>query len=127
MQRWGGFALGCVAGGFARYAVTSSLTRLFGPTFPWGTLTVNLTGCLLIGLLNSLAGARWSLTPELRLMTIAGFCGAYTTFSALLLETSNLAAAGDWPRALAYYFGSGLAGFILFRLGSALGGTLSAV
>lgn len=121
-----GFAAGCVAGGFARYAVTGSLTRLFGPGFPWGTLTVNLSGCLLIGVLNSLAGARWTLSPEMRLMTIAGFCGAYTTFSALLLETANLTASGDWPRALTYYLGSGLAGFILFRLGSALGATLSA-
>ncbi len=126
MRGWVGFAAGCVAGGVARVAVTAALTRLTGPAFPWGTLTVNLSGCLFIGVLNSLAGARWGLGPELRLMAIAGFCGAYTTFSALLLETSNLAAGGDWPRALGYYLGSGVAGFMLFRLGSMLGLTLSA-
>ncbi len=125
MNGWVGFAAGCVAGGAARVAVTGGLTRVLGPAFPWGTLTVNLTGGLAIGVLNSLAGARWALSPELRLMTIAGFCGAYTTFSALLLETSNLAAGGDWPRALAYYLGSGLAGFALFRAGAALGAALS--
>lgn len=127
MSRWLGFAAGCVTGGFARYAVTGSLTRLLGPAFPWGTLTVNLTGCLLIGILHSLAGARWSLSPELRLMAIAGFCGSYTTFSALMLETSHLAASGDWPRALAYYLGSGLAGFLLFRAGAVIGANLSGV
>jgi CrcB protein len=52
---------------------------------------------------------------------MTGFCGAYSTFSTLILETGNLAADGQLLRALMNYLGSGAAGFFLFRVGEYLG------
>ena len=55
---------------------------------------------------------------------MTGFCGAYSTFSTLLLETSSLLGDGQWARAFANYFASGLLGLLLLHLGAALGKTL---
>jgi CrcB protein len=56
-------------------------------SFPYGTLAVNLTGCLVIGLLAELAEARGFLGPETRALLFVGLLGGYTTFSAFANET----------------------------------------
>jgi CrcB protein len=76
-------------GAATRYGVNLLAARTWGPYFPWGTLTVNLTGCFLIGLLVALADRGRFLTPEMRLLLITGFLGAMTTFSTFSLETVN--------------------------------------
>lgn len=58
--------------------------------FPYGTLAVNLIGCLLIGLLSGLVESRGLFSPEVRLFVIVGLLGGFTTFSALGNETFNL-------------------------------------
>jgi fluoride exporter len=81
--------LGGGIGAATRYGVNLLAARAWGPYFPWGTLTVNLTGCFLIGLLVALADRGRFLTPEMRLLLITGFLGAMTTFSTFSLETVN--------------------------------------
>ena len=124
MERWAALTIGSAAGGWARYLLASRLYAFTGTAFPWGTFAVNLSSCLLIGLFDSWTGARAVLSPEARLLLMTGFCGAYSTFSTLLLETSNLMADGQWARGLANYFASGLLGLLLLRAGAALGKAL---
>ena len=68
--------------------------------FPYGTLIVNLAGCLAIGLLGGLADGRRLLSPDLRLFLFAGVLGGFTTFSSFAWETLSLAREGDVARAL---------------------------
>ena len=79
--------LGGGLGSAARYLVAVWMADRFGPFFPWGTLTVNILGSLLIGLLATLADELGSLGPEVRLFLIVGVLGGFTTFSSFSLET----------------------------------------
>jgi CrcB protein len=95
----GGGALGSVA----RYWLSGMIGRRFGETFPYGTLLVNITGCLVIGFFATYTGpeGRVLIRPEWRLAFMAGVCGGYTTFSSFSLQTLNLTMEGDWLRAAA--------------------------
>lgn len=121
MGRFASLAVGFLFGGYARYFLAARVYQGLGTTFPYGTLAVNLSGCLAIGFLDALAESRALLGPEARLLLMTGFCGAYTTFSTLILETSNLLGDGQAALALVNYLGSGLGGLLLFKLGAALG------
>jgi CrcB protein len=113
--------VGSVAGGLARYYMAGSAHRFFGPTFPYGTLIVNLTGCFLIGFLSALAEGKFAMSQNLKLLLMVGFCGAFTTFSTFMLETGNLMKDGEALRAFMNVFLSFVIGFILFKAGVALG------
>ncbi|MCK5740856.1 MAG: fluoride efflux transporter CrcB [Chlorobi bacterium] len=83
------------AGGFlgaiARYSIGGYVNGLLEKSgFHYGTMFVNIVGCLLIGLLSGLAESKDVLTPEIRMLVIVGFLGAFTTFSAFGLETFRL-------------------------------------
>ena len=95
----GGGALGSVA----RYWLSGLIGRRFGETFPYGTLLVNVSGCLVIGFFATYTGleGRVLVRPEWRLAVMAGVCGGFTTFSSFSLQTLNLAMEGDWIRAAA--------------------------
>ena len=94
-------ALGSAAGGAARYWCYGVAARLWGETFPWGTLLVNVVGCSFIGLFATLTGpdGRWLAPSSLRMLVMTGICGGFTTFSTFSLETLNLARNGEWFRA----------------------------
>lgn len=124
MSRWLSLAAGFLAGGFSRYFLASLIYSSTGGAFPYGTLVVNVTGCFLIGIFDRWRGAGLLLGPDARLLLMTGFCGAYTTFSALMIETSHLADEGQVGRAMINFFGSGALGLLLFRLGSWLGKAL---
>lgn len=113
-------AAGSLFGGLARHALTLRVFAVTGHGFPWGTLAVNATGCLAIGLLDALGHSRGWLGPNARLLLLTGFCGAYTTFSTLVLDSARLADAGGWTMGLANYLGSGVLGLAAFRLGARL-------
>ncbi|HVE14928.1 MAG TPA: fluoride efflux transporter CrcB [Elusimicrobiota bacterium] len=123
-NRWVLLSLGGVAGTLARYSLGAWIPQIAGSGFPYGTLAINLSACLLLGLLDSLAVVRGALGPEARLLMMTGFCGAYSTFSTWILETSNLIGDGQFFRAGANLFGSMLAGLLLFRLGAWLGAAI---
>jgi CrcB protein len=118
MGKWLNLAAGSLAGGFARYALAGTVYRICGTDFPYGTLAVNLSGCLLIGVLEALAEDKFLLGPEGRLLLMVGFCGAFTTFSTLILETDHLLRGGEWARAALNLGGSLVLGLLLFRAGA---------
>ena len=117
MSKYVELIIGGSLGTIARYMVAGFVYSIFGTTFPYGTLVVNLSGCFIIGLLSALAEEKFLLGSSVRVMLMIGFCGAYTTFSTLILETNNLVHDGEMVRAFMNLFISVLAGFIIFRAG----------
>ncbi len=93
--------LGSALGGMARYFCYGAAQRVLGPTFPWGTLLVNLTGCAFIGFFATLTApdGRWLVGTLPRQFVMVGICGGFTTFSSFSLETLALARDGEWLRA----------------------------
>ncbi|MDE2164769.1 MAG: fluoride efflux transporter CrcB [Alphaproteobacteria bacterium] len=91
-------ALGSALGGIARFWCSSTIDRMIGETFPWGTFMVNVTGSFVIGLLGTLSGpeGRWFLPTDARIFVMVGLCGGYTTFSSFSYQTLNLARDGEW-------------------------------
>jgi CrcB protein len=117
MAKWIGLAAGGILGTFARYFLSGAVHRIFGVTFPFGTFVVNLVGCFAIGFLAVLAEEKFLLGPTARIFLMIGFCGAFTTFSAFILETSNLTKDGETFYALINIVLSVIVGFLVFRLG----------
>lgn len=113
--------IGGMAGTLARYFLAGVVYEIFGTSFPYGTLVVNFSGCFIIGILSALADSKSLLTPNLRVLLMIGFCGAYTTFSTFILETSNLIKDGETIRALMNVLLSVIVGFVVFRIGMFLG------
>ena len=83
-------------GTLARYSLAGFVHRLNATSFPWGTLAVNLSGCFLAGLLWSLFENRWPVSGDTRAIVLIGFMGAFTTFSAYILETGELMRSAQW-------------------------------
>ena len=96
--------LGSVLGGIARYFVSGVIARRVGETFPWGTLTINVSGAFLIGVFGALARNNASLfaEPNPWLFAVTGFLGCYTTVSSFSLQTLALARDGEGGRAIGY-------------------------
>lgn len=94
--------LGAMAGAPLRFFLQGRVQDFSPATFPYGTLVVNVSGCLLVGLLLTLAEDRDVLSRESRLLLVTGFLGSYTTFStfgwetyALLRDNEVLQASGN--------------------------------
>jgi CrcB protein len=109
-------------GAASRYGVGLLTARLWGTSFPYGTLVVNLAGCFVIGLLFGLADRSRLLTPEVRLFLITGYLGALTTFSSFSLETITAGRIGLVQQAVANILLNNLGGLALTYLGLRLGG-----
>ena len=84
------------AGTLCRYGLSGLVQSATGARFPWGTLAVNLTGCLIAGLAFGLFESRWALSGEVRIIVFIGFLGAFSTFSGFMLETTELARDAQW-------------------------------
>jgi CrcB protein len=93
-------SIGAALGANARYWMANWFAERWGGGYPWGTLFINVTGSLLIGLLVTLLGQRLLADPAYRLLLITGFLGAYTTFSTFSYETVALLQAGSYIAAL---------------------------
>ncbi|MFB8753532.1 fluoride efflux transporter CrcB [Streptomyces parvulus] len=93
-MNWLLVAVGGMAGAPLRYLTDRAVQARHDSGFPWGTFTVNVAGCLVLGLLTgaTLAGAAGS---ELRLLLGTGLCGALTTYSTFSYETLRLAETGS--------------------------------
>jgi CrcB protein len=101
-------ALGSAAGGMARFWCSGIVARLFGETFPWGTLFVNVTGSFLIGFFATLTGpdGRMFAGSTMRQFVMLGLLGGFTTFSSFSLQTLALAQNGEWVPAATNIVGS---------------------
>ena len=109
-------------GAISRYAVSGWLQAAEpGSAFPWGTVIVNLSGCLLIGVVAGLVEARDLFPAEFRLFLLVGLLGGFTTFSTFGYETFAMLRDAAYLRALAYVGIQVLAGLALVGAGFLLG------
>ncbi|MDD4876970.1 MAG: fluoride efflux transporter CrcB [Dehalococcoidales bacterium] len=117
-------AIGGITGTIARYLLGGFIYEVLGTSFPYGTLVVNLLGCFIVGFLAALMESKFMLSPNLRLLLMIGFCGAFTTFSTFIFETSNLIRGGETSKAFVNVILSVIIGFVVFRIGVFLGDIL---
>jgi len=113
-----------IAGGVgtvARYWVSGLAQRVGRETFPLGTLTVNLVGCLLLGFAMHLVRDRQALSPETRTVVTVGLLGGFTTFSAFGYETLELFRGGSTLLAVVNVAGNVLLGLLAIALGASAG------
>ena len=113
-------ALGGAAGSVARYLMAGGVQRLAGGVFPWGTMSVNVLGCLAIGFLNqAFSGPVW-IRPEYRLALTIGVLGGFTTFSTFGWETFALLNDRQFPAAAGNVLASVAVGLFAVWLGARL-------
>ena len=110
-------------GALSRYFLAGLVHRVLPSGFPWGTVAVNITGCLAAGFLWAFFETRYPVSGQTRAVIMVGFMGAFTTFSTFILETGELFRSSQWLPALfnlAFQNGVGLcalvAGAALCRL-----------
>ena len=121
-------ALGSALGGMARYACSRAVALRYGETFPWGTLTVNIIGSVVIGFIAAVAApeSRIMVSPSARNFLMVGICGGFTTFSSFSLQTLELIRNRDFGEAFGNILLSVAACMaavaIGYILGSAVGG-----
>ena len=89
---------GSALGGMTRFWVSGYINEKAGPVFPWGTMTVNVVGSFVIGLIATLTApeGRWMVSGATRDFAMLGFLGGFTTFSSFSLNTLNLLIDGEW-------------------------------
>lgn len=107
---------GSFIGGILRYLISFPLLHRHPDGFPWGTLLVNVLGCLCIGLLYGYA-ERWNFPKEWRLFLATGILGGFTTFSTFSNETVTLFNNGYYGYAISYVLSSLVAGIAATFLG----------
>ncbi len=97
-------AVGSGLGGALRLFVSTFVSRGTGTEFPWGTLAVNVLGCLAVGVLGALfeQASPLHVRQDLRVLLVVGLLGGFTTFSAFSLETLLLVQRGAVAAAVAY-------------------------
>jgi CrcB protein len=110
---------GSFVGGVLRYLLSQLVQSRFLSTFPFGTLTVNIIGCFLMGLVFGLTD-KGNLTQEWRLFLATGLIGGFTTFSAFSNETVGLLRDGQFWNATAYILASVFIGLTATFLGNAI-------
>jgi CrcB protein len=110
---------GGAAGSMLRYAIALALPRS-GKGFPWATLTVNLAGCLVIGLLAGLIPRQHWMFRTGWVLLATGVCGGFTTFSAFALDNVKLFESGGSMTAVIYTVLSIALGIVLCFAGYSL-------
>lgn len=120
------FVLLSLAGGVgavARFVADGLVRSRVSGAMPWGTVLINVTGSLLLGLVTGMLGAQL-LSPELQVVLGAGFLGGYTTFSTASVETARLLQERRVLYALGNLLGSLVAGSAAAALGLVVGAAL---
>ena len=125
MQKYFFIALGGALGSVARYVVGTSVSNRLGIRFPYGTLIINLSACLIIGLSFEILNRHTNVNPAFRYLIPIGFIGAYTTFSTFEYETLRSVQDGQMLVAMAYVSSSVIFGFAAVWLGVVAGRALS--
>lgn len=114
-------AVAGAVGTLARYWLSAFIHRVCGAGFPWGTLVVNVTGCLLFGFFWTLAEERMLISGQARIVILTGFMGAFTTFSTFAFETAQMLSDAEWFRALGNIAIENVVGIAAVFLGFAIG------
>jgi CrcB protein len=114
-------AVGGSLGAMSRFWVSSTTYQWLGVAFPYGTLTVNLLGSLVMGFLSVMLVYRFQVSEEIRIGLLSGFLGSFTTFSTFAIDTLELGMDDSLSKAMIYI----LLSVLLCVLG-ALAGLLAA-
>jgi len=117
-------AAGGAVGASLRYLTNIVCGHLFGSAFPWGTLTVNVFGSLLMGLLVALFALRWNAPLEVRTFLTTGLLGGFTTFSAFSIDFAVLVERKAYFGAAGYAGGTVALCFLAVFAGLMLGRAL---
>ncbi|MGC1783343.1 MAG: fluoride efflux transporter CrcB [Acidobacteriaceae bacterium] len=125
MQKYLFIAIGGSLGAIARYWVGSTVVDRMGTKFPYGTLVINITACLIIGFSMVFLGRRTELNPAWRFLIPVGFIGAYSTFSTFEWETFATLQTGAFFLAALYVALSFFLGLIAVWCGVLLARTVS--
>lgn len=100
-------SIGSFFGGGMRFWISKMVQSYTFIAFPFGTMTVNVLGCLIIGFLS---GLNWNggglLSPSVKMLLTTGFCGGFTTFSTFMNEDYGLMKDGSYTYMMLYLFGS---------------------
>ena len=112
-------------GAAARFMVVTKVNEKFGSAFPFGTLSVNVIGSFIMGVLAMILVERLNLDPLLKLGVFVGFLGAFTTFSTFSMDTLGLFEQGHHLRAFSYMFVSVLFSVLAVWLGVFVGKSIS--
>lgn len=118
-MNWAVVVAGAMAGAPLRYLADRAIQARHGSAFPWGTLAVNVAGCLLLGLVTG-AVAAGAAPSRAQLLVGTGLCGALTTYSTFSYETLRLAGRGAARLAVANVAVTVTAGLGAVLLGGAL-------
>ena len=110
-------ASGSFIGGGLRYLLSTFMGNVCGKAFPWGTLAVNLVGCLVFGVLFALFAKNGSSGSHWCLLLTTGICGGFTTFSTFANDSVQMLAEGNIPGFVAYVAASIIAGVSLVAFG----------
>jgi len=113
--------LGGFVGSAGRYWISNLTYRLIGQNFPYGTLFVNVSGCLLIGFLMTVFEERFLVNPNLRIFLTIGVLGGFTTFSTFSYETLALLKEGSYLIAGGNIVSTVLSCLVATWIGSAVG------
>ena len=114
-------ALAGLVGTLLRYWLAGLVSRQIGETFPWGTMAVNLIGCLGAGALLFLTEERFVLSPAVRTVIMIGLLGGFTTFSSYSLQTFALLREGAIGLAMLNMITSNILGLLMVWLGYVVG------
>ena len=113
--------IGSFFGGGLRYGVSKMVQSCALVVFPFGTMVVNVLGCLIIGFLS---GLNWDgnglMSPSTKLLLTTGFCGGFTTFSTFMSEGASLMKDGQYLYMTLYLFGSLALGLVAVLAGHQL-------
>jgi len=120
LQKYLLIAAGGAAGSILRYWVGSTISGRMGSRFPYGTMVINLTACIIIGFTLTYFGKRADLSPAWRFLVAIGFIGAYSTFSTYEWETLSTMRSGAFALASIYAVGSLVLGLAATWCGTAL-------
>jgi len=95
-------AAGGAIGAVGRHYVSAQVMKLAGSGFPWGTVSVNVLGSFIMGVLVETMALRWNVGTEMRAFMTVGILGAFTTFSTFSLDFATLVGRGAEFAALGY-------------------------
>ena len=109
--------LGSFCGGALRYYISTLMKSACSQGFPWGTLSINLVGCLLIGLLLGIFSRCGVQSNSWSLLLTVGLCGGFTTFSTFANESLQMLQSGNTLNLLIYILASVIVGIALVALG----------
>jgi len=105
-------------GSVLRFLVGQGMQRVFNTMFPIGTMTVNIIGSFIIGVVYSLAERENLINPEMRMFLAVGFCGGFTTFSSFAFDQLNLLKDSGFLYLSLYLGGSVFLGLLSVYLGT---------